>query len=73
MDARSAATPRVYTFTIVHRGHGQFNDEAPYAIVMAKLAEEPRACIVLGNTRGIANEDLDVGMPLQDRLRGHPG
>ena len=55
----------VFTFTLVHRGHGQFNDEVPYAIVMAKLAEEPRACLVLGNTRGIPNEDLHIGMPVK--------
>lgn len=55
----------VYSFTIVHRGHGPFNEEAPYALVMAKLVEEPRACIVLGNTREIANEDLHVGMPVR--------
>ena len=55
----------LYTFCVAHRGHGQFNDEAPYAIVMAKLEEEPRACVVLGNTRGIANEDLHIGMPVK--------
>jgi uncharacterized OB-fold protein len=56
---------RIFTFTLVHRGHGQFNDEAPYAIVMAKLVEEPRACVVIGNTRGVANEDLHIGMPVK--------
>ena len=55
----------VYSFTVVHRGHGQFDDEVPYAVVMAKLVEEPRACIVLGNTRGVANEDLAIGYPLR--------
>lgn len=55
----------VYSFTIIHRGHGQFNDEAPYALVMAKLVEEPQGCIVLGNTRDIPNEDLRIGMPVR--------
>jgi uncharacterized OB-fold protein len=55
----------VYSFTLVHRGHGPFNEEVPYAVVMAKLAEAPRPCIVLGNTRGIANEDLAIGHPLR--------
>ncbi|HLY82035.1 MAG TPA: OB-fold domain-containing protein [Acidimicrobiales bacterium] len=63
----------VYSYTLVHRGHGAFNDEAPYAVVMAKLAEEPRACIVLGNTRGIPNEDIHVGMPLQITYEEIPG
>jgi uncharacterized OB-fold protein len=55
----------VYSYTLVHRGHGQFNDEAPYAVVMAKLVEEPRPCIVLGNTRGIDNDELAVDMPVR--------
>src|SRR3954469_21757567 len=55
----------VFTYTLVNRGHGQFHDEAPYAIVMRKLAEEPRACVVIGNTRGIANDDLHIGMPVK--------
>jgi uncharacterized OB-fold protein len=63
----------VYSYTLVHRGHGAFNDEAPYAVVMAKLAEEPRACIVLGNTRGVPNEDIHVGMPLQITYEEIPG
>jgi uncharacterized OB-fold protein len=63
----------VYSFTVVHRGHGQFNDEAPYAIVMAKLVEEPRACIVLGNTRGIPNEALEIGLPLKIVYEEIPG
>ncbi len=46
-------------------GPRPFNDEAPYGLVMAKLVEEPRACIVLGNTRDIPNEDLRVGLPLR--------
>lgn len=63
----------VYSYTIVHRGHGQFNDEAPFPIVMAKLIEGPRACIVLGNTRGIPNDSLEVGMPLTMVYEDIPG
>jgi uncharacterized OB-fold protein len=55
----------VYTYTVVHRGHGPFNDEVPYAVVLAKLAEEPRACIVIGNTLGLANEELEIGRPVR--------
>jgi uncharacterized protein len=63
----------VYSFTIVHRGHGQFNDDAPYAIVMAKLTEQPRDCIVLANTQGIPNEELYVGMPVRIVYEDIPG
>lgn len=55
----------VWSFSIVHRGPGAFDEEVPYAVVLAKLAEEPRGCIVLGNTVGIDTADLYVGMPLK--------
>jgi uncharacterized protein len=62
---RVSGNATVYSFTIVHRGHGQFNAEVPYAVVMARLVEEPRPCIVLGNTRGIEVSQLAIGMPLR--------
>jgi uncharacterized protein len=55
----------VWSFSVVHRGPGAFNEEVPYAVVLAKLAEEPRGCIVIGNTVGIDPADLYVGMPLR--------
>ncbi len=63
----------VYTFTLVHRGHGQFDAEVPYAIVMAKLAEEPRPLLVLGNTRGIPNGNLEIGLPVKIVYEEIPG
>ena len=61
----------VFSFTVVYRGHGAFDDDVPYAMALGKLAEQPRACIVLGNRVGIPNEDLHIGMPVKMRLRGH--
>ena len=55
----------VWSFSVVHRGRGAFDDDVPYAVVLAKLAEEPRGCIVLGNTVGIDPADLYIGMPLR--------
>jgi uncharacterized OB-fold protein len=55
----------VWSYSIVHRGPGAFRTEVPYAVVLAKLEEEPRSCIVIGNTLGIANEDLRIGLPLK--------
>ena len=57
----------------MHRGHGQFDAEVPYAIVMAKLAEEPRPLLVLGNTRGIPNGDLEIGVPVRIVYEDIPG
>ena len=51
----------VYSYTVVHRGPGAFNADAPYAIVAAALVEDPKYCVVLGNTVGIRHEDLQVG------------
>ncbi|WP_285320312.1 OB-fold domain-containing protein [Pseudarthrobacter sp. lyk4-40-TYG-27] len=55
----------VYSFTIVHRGPGAFNEDAPYAIVAAALAEDPVRLVLLANTTGIPNEDLKIGMPVR--------
>jgi uncharacterized OB-fold protein len=55
----------IYTYTIIERGHGQFNDEAPYAFIVVKLAESPRDLLVIGNTRGIPNEDIKIGLPVK--------
>jgi hypothetical protein len=55
----------VWSYSIVHRGPGAFRDDVPYAVVLAKLAEEPRSCLVLGNTIDIPNDELRVGLPLQ--------
>src|SRR5579875_1350165 len=40
---------------------------------MAKLVEKPRPCIVVGNTRGIPNEDLTVGLPVKIVYEDIPG
>ena len=54
----------VFSFSIVHRGPGAFGAEVPYAVVLAKLVEEPRPMIVIGNTVETANDELRVGLPL---------
>jgi uncharacterized OB-fold protein len=63
----------VWSYSVVHRGPGAFNADVPYAVVLAKLAEEPRGCIVLGNTVGIDPADLYVGMPLRIVFEEIPG
>jgi uncharacterized OB-fold protein len=56
----------VWSYTVVHRGPGAFDDEVPYAIVLGKLAEEPRSLLVLANTvAGFPVEELRIGMPIQ--------
>ena len=40
---------------------------------MAKLAEEPRPCVLIGNTRDIPNEELHIGMPVKIVYEDIPG
>ncbi|MDE3203909.1 MAG: OB-fold domain-containing protein [Acidobacteriota bacterium] len=54
----------VWSWSVVHRGPGAFNDEVPYTVVLAKLAEEPRSLIVTGNLVGIDPAEVTMGMPL---------
>ncbi|WP_307090854.1 Zn-ribbon domain-containing OB-fold protein [Rhodococcus sp. SORGH_AS_0301] len=63
MEASGNAT--VYSFTLVHRGAGPFQEEAPYALVAAALAEDPKHCVLLANTVDIPNEELRIGMPVR--------
>jgi uncharacterized protein len=55
----------VWSFSIVHRGPGAFQNEVPYAVVLGKLAEEPRSLIVLANmVPGVDPASIHVGMPI---------
>ena len=56
----------VWSFSIVHRGPGAFQDEVPYAVILGKLVEEPRSMIVLANTvAGVDPASIHVGMPIK--------
>jgi uncharacterized OB-fold protein len=57
----------LFTYTIVHRGLGAFNAEAPYVVglVEMELVGGKRSVIVLGNIRNVPHEELHVGMPLK--------
>jgi uncharacterized protein len=55
----------VWSFSVVHRGPGAFNDEVPYIVVLAKLAEEPRSLIVTGNLVDVDPADVRIGMPIK--------
>jgi uncharacterized OB-fold protein len=63
----------VFSYSIVHRGPGAFGAEVPYAVVLAKLVEEPRPMIVVGNTVDTPNESLRIGLPLEIVYEDIPG
>jgi uncharacterized OB-fold protein len=56
----------VWSYSVVHRGAGAFAEDAPYVVVLAKLAEEPRPCIVTGLIVDLDDpESVTIGMPLK--------
>jgi uncharacterized OB-fold protein len=72
VDASGDAT--VWSYSIVHRGPGAFNLEVPYVVVLAKLAEEPRANIVMGNLVNCDPDTVTIGMPIKatyEDIEGH--
>jgi len=53
----------VWSWTITHQVFDpDFADRAPWAIVVAELEEGPR---LVGNLRGVANEELRLGLPVE--------
>lgn len=55
----------LFSYSIVHRGPGAFQEDVPYVVALAELVEQPRPCIVLGTLVGVDHADIEVGMPLQ--------
>lgn len=57
----------LFTYTIVHRGLGEFHKEVPYvtALVDMDVPDGKRAVMVLGNIVDVPHEALAVGMPLK--------
>ena len=55
----------MYTFTVVHRGPGAYEEDVPYVIAMGELIEQPRPCLVIATLVGTPPEELYVGQPLQ--------
>lgn len=53
----------VYTFAVVHHVYGpQYEDRVPYNIAVIQLEEGPRFSSTI---RGVENEDIRVGMPVE--------
>src|SRR5205823_6604590 len=63
----------VFTYTVVHRGPGRFDDEVPYVIALGRLVEQPRPCLVLASMAGVAADDVAVGMPIEIAYQAIPG
>ena len=55
----------VWSYSVVHRGPGAFERETPYVVVLAKLAEHPRPCIVTSNLIEVDPASIKIGMPIK--------
>lgn len=55
----------VWSWTVVHRDGQVYGFDMPFAVVLAKLVEEPQACIVAGTLVGADLESLSIGMPIK--------
>jgi uncharacterized OB-fold protein len=66
------STATIYSFTVVHRGPGAFDDDVPYVIALAEL-DEHRGSLVLGNVVDCDPETLAIGRELEIRFEDIPG
>jgi uncharacterized OB-fold protein len=55
----------VWSYSVVHRGPGAFDLETPYVVVLAKLVEHPRPCIVTSNLINADIASIEMGMPIK--------
>lgn len=63
----------LFTYSVVHRGPGAFQEDAPYVIALGELVEQPRPCLVLANLVGIDPAEIEVGMPIKIAYQEIPG
>jgi len=61
--AKASGRGTVFTFGVMHQFyHPGFTNELPYNVAIVELEEGPR---VNTNLVNVANEDIEVGMPVQ--------
>lgn len=58
----AAGTGTVYTFTVVHRGLGDFARATPFVIAYVELDEGPR---IMTNVVGCDPDQVRIGMPVR--------
>jgi uncharacterized OB-fold protein len=58
----ASGTGTVYTFTVVHRGQGDFAGIPPYVIAYVELDEGPR---IMTNIVGCDPDQVRIGMPVK--------
>lgn len=63
----------IYSYTVVHRGPGAFQDDVPYVIALAKLVEQPRPMLVMGNLVGTPPEGVRIGQSVRIAYHDIPG
>jgi len=54
----------VYSYSIVHRGPGAFNDDVPYVLILAEMEERPRPMLVLAQLTDCPLPEVRIGLPV---------
>jgi uncharacterized OB-fold protein len=55
----------IYSYSVVHRGPGAFNDDVPYILVLAEMEERPRPMLVLAQLVLCPPDEVRIGMPVE--------
>ena len=55
----------LYSYTVVRRGPGAWQEDVPYVVAMVELEENPRPLIVMGNLVDGEVDLLEIGMPVE--------
>jgi uncharacterized protein len=63
----------IYSYTVVHRGPGVFQDDVPYVVALAKLVERPRPMLVMGNVVGVPADSVRIGQSVRIGYHDIPG
>lgn len=61
----ASGNAEVFSYSVVRQSFPPFSADVPYVVVLAKLTEEPRPCIVTANLIGIDPEAIKIGQPIQ--------
>ena len=70
---RVSGDATIFSYTVVHRGPGVFQEEVPYVVALAELVEQPRPMLVLGNVRGIEPAAVRIGQRVRIEYDDIPG
>jgi uncharacterized OB-fold protein len=54
----------IFSYTIVHRGPGAFQDDVPYVVVLVEMEEKPQPMLVLAQLDDCPLDQVRIGLPV---------